>query len=90
MSKNPVLESLIIKDDEGKRIYCPNQIKEVTAKYYENLYKDKKPPARPFHEQLKTDIENYITDTSHEAQACNTPPTEMEISEIIARKKNGK
>ena len=90
ITKNPVLESLIVKDANGKRIYCPERIKEVTANYYENLYKDKNLPSRPFHTQLTNQITQYLNDIEHENDLCNTPPTEKEISEIIAKKKNGK
>ena len=35
MTRNPVLESLIIKDDQGRRIYSPEGIKETNAQYFE-------------------------------------------------------
>ena len=90
MSKNPVLESLIVKDESGRRVYCPNQIKEVTAKYYKNLYKDSNLPIRPFHTNLINQIKQYSEDRLHKNEPCNNRPTEKEISEIISRKKNGK
>ena len=90
LSRNPALESLIIKDKTGNRIYAPEQIKEVTASYYENLYRNKNLPSRPYHIQLENRLTVYSNNREHESDLCNTPPTEAEISEIIENKKNGK
>ena len=49
ISKNPTLESLTIKDNNGMRQYEPEAIKEHTALYYENLYKSKLFETQPYH-----------------------------------------
>ena len=41
LSKNPVLEALIIKNEHGHRLFNPEEVKEGTASYYQNLYKKK-------------------------------------------------
>ena len=56
MSRNPVLESLIIKDEQGMRQYDPEKIKEHTAKYYENLYKKKDTTPHPYHQEVQHKI----------------------------------
>ena len=90
LSKNPMLESLTIKDNQGHRVYSPQYFKEVTALYYEDLYRKKDLPTRDFHLDLKLKITEYSHDTSHENLTINNSPTASEIAEIIARKKNGK
>ena len=89
-SKNHALEAMIIKDESGNRVYSPTQIKEVTAKYYKNLYKMKQIEQRPFHNEVLLKIAEYKENNLHELDMCNTPPTEMEIAEIISNRKNGK
>ena len=66
------------------------QIKETTAKYYENLYGEKNLPNRPFNTQLKDQIKGYVEKRYHEDDPCNYPPSLTEISEIISQRKNGK
>ena len=90
MSKNPLLESLTIKDNQGYRVYSPQHFKEVTATYYENLLKKKDIPARPLHIELNRKITIYSTETDHEDLPINDQSTIFEIGEIINRNKNGK
>ena len=89
-SKNPVLEAMIVKDENGNRVYSPGQIKEVTAGYYRDLYKKKEIVKRPLHADVEKKMGEYEKDTTHELDICNTPPTEKEIAEIIRNRKNGK
>ena len=90
MTRNPALESLIIKNDQGKRIYEPSRIKEQTAKYYENLYKMKPYTTHPHHHEVKEKIQLYSTDMKYDHLDYNQPPTEIEIHNIIAGKSNNK
>ena len=89
-SKNPALEAMTVKDENGNRVYSPMQIKKVTANYYRNLYKKQQNEQRPFHIEVSTKIAEYEKNKQHDSDPCNTPPTEMEIAEIIANRKNGK
>lgn len=41
MTKNEALESLIVKDADGNRLFDPEQIKDRPANYYEVLYRSK-------------------------------------------------
>ena len=89
-SKNHALEATIVKDENGNRVYSPGQIKDVTAKYYRNLYKKREIELRPFHVDVEQKIDEYEKDRGHELDLCNVPPTENEIAEIMNNKKNGK
>ena len=89
-SKNPALEAMIVKDENGTRVYSPGQIKNVTAKYYRDLYKRKEIEQRPFHIDVRQKMDQYEKDRNHEFESCNIPPSEYEITEIINNKKNGK
>ena len=89
-ARNPAMETTVIKNENGKRVYSPQQIKIVTEKYYRDLYKKKKLEVRPFHKDLEARIEDYENNREFENYLCNSPPTETEIAEIIASKKNGK
>ena len=90
MSRNPVLESLIIKDEQGMRQYDPEKIKEHTAKYYENLYKKKDTTPHPYHQEVQHKITTYMNDGQYEELEYNMMPTEQEIMNIITNKQNGK
>ena len=46
LSRNPALESLLMKNEQGQRIYDPKGIKELHAGYFQSLYKPKPPAAR--------------------------------------------
>ena len=37
LTQNPVLESLIIKNEHGQQIFNPDEVKKGTAKYYQEL-----------------------------------------------------
>ena len=90
MTKNPTLESLVVKDVNDQRVFEPHHIKEATANYYENLYRNKNPLTRPFHTELKTRINVYSCDMSNDDLSINNPPCNAEIATVIAKKKNGK
>ena len=89
-ARNPLMETTVIKNEDGKRVYSPQQIKNVTEKYYRDLYKKKKLEERPFHKDLEIRIKDYEKNREFENQLYNCPPTEKEIAEIITSKKNGK
>ena len=90
ITRNPALETLSIKDDKGRRQYLPEDVKETTAKYYENLYKEKVFPYHPYHTKVQTDIETYSNNFNHETMKHNNTPELEEVTEIIMNKKNGK
>ena len=90
ISKNPVLQSLIIKDASGRRLFNPEEVKEGTASYYENLYKSIYFDPLPYHTEIKQKINIYNENREYETEAYNITPSMVEISEIIAGKQNGK
>ena len=90
MSRDPVLEALTIKDDKGLRHFQPDSIQHHTALYYENLYREKPFPARPYHEEVLSSINFYVNDSEHEDLVYNLLPTVSEVTEAIDNKSNGK
>ena len=53
MTKNATLDSLIVKDADGNRLYNPEQIKNRTADYYEELYRHKTRRPHPYHMEVE-------------------------------------
>ena len=90
MSNNPVLESLIIKDPSGRRLFNPEEVKEGAALYYENLYKQNPVEPLPYHLEIKQKISEFDKNRDYEMESYNNTPSTTEISEIIAGKQNGK
>ena len=90
LTKNPVLESLIIKDVLGNRLFSPEEIKEGTADYYQNLYAKKTFTLRPYHTWVENNMFAYSSNFDFDHLPYNNTPTIFEISEVIANKKNGK
>ena len=90
MTRDPTLESMAVKDKHGQRQFSPEGIKEATADYYQDLYKDKKYPFHPYHSEVEEKIKKYTEDDQHEDTRYNQPPTVEEITKIINLKKNGK
>ena len=74
-SQNPALESCIIKDAQGKRIFDPEEIKEQTALYYETLYKDKFFEPHPYHDDTNNLIANYVNNKIHDDARFNQIPS---------------
>ena len=90
LSRDPVLESLTIKDQNGQRQYHPEAVKEHTARYYESLYTSKPFPYQPYHHMVQQNIQKYLEDMSHEHLPHNWSPTYEEVIEAIQNKSNGK
>ena len=90
MSRNQTNECLTVKDDRGERVHDPSDIKQTTARYYENLYAIKPTRTHPHHNVVVKEILEFSNDMTHENQWYNEPPTKQEIKEIIDNKKNGK
>ena len=90
MTRSTILEYLIIKNEQGERIFDPKSIMEETAKYYQNLYKEKPLPYHTYHMEVKNKMIKYTNERDHEELEHNNLPTEKEIHEIINNKPNGK
>ena len=80
----------MIKNKDGQRLFNPDSIKEGTAKYYQELYRKKPILPHPYYDQVKANLATFAKNNDYESQEFNNMPTMTEISEIIARKKNGK
>ena len=90
LSRNPVLENLVIKDKDGTRQYSPNDIKFHTANYYETLYKSKFFKPHPYHQETEEKIKSYLHINTYDNDSYNELPTFEEVHQIIQEKKNGK
>ena len=90
LSRNPVLENLVIKDKDGTRQYNPTDIKVHTANYYETLYKNKFFKPHPYHLETEENIKSYLQINTHDQDSYNVIPTFEEVHQIIQEKKNGK
>ena len=90
ISRNNILESLIVKNEDKNRLFEPDSIKEYIAYYYEQLYKQNPITPRKYHDEIKKKMKEFENDATHEDLPCNIPPTERQILEIIETKKNGK
>ena len=90
LTKNPVLESLIIKDENGRRLFSPEEIKEGTARYYQDLYAKKPIMSRPYHTWVENSMIAHSNNYDFDNLPYNSTPSIHEISDIVANKKNGK
>ena len=90
VTRNPASDCIIVKDKNGKRHFEPNAIKENTAIYYEDLYKNKGYLYHPYHDELKIKTEAFLNNRDHENEYYNITPSLQEIKRIIETKKNGK
>lgn len=59
LSKNPVLEALVIKNEKGQRLFNPEEVKKWTVSYYQNLYKKKQVDHLPYHTMVQNNIAEY-------------------------------
>ena len=66
MSRDPALESLALKNDQGVRVYDPDSIKEHTALYFEGLYKAKPYDHHPYHSHVLTKMNEYLINRDYE------------------------
>ena len=87
---NPTMECIVVKDNNGKRHFEPNSIKENIASYYEGLYKMKEYEYHPYHTEIVEKTRSYLNDLTHENEYFNNVPSLDEINKIIEHKKNGK
>ena len=90
VQRNPMMECMIVKDNEGNRQFEPNRIKENVASYYETLYSMKEYTFHPYHTEIEKRIHTYTNDLTHENSYYNSVPSMEEIIRIIENKKNGK
>ena len=90
LTRDPILELLTVKDENGARQYTPDDIIETTARYYENLYAKKDFPYHPYHDDVKNNNSQNMSDMQYDNEYYNQEPSLEEIINIIKDKKNGK
>ena len=90
ITRDPSIESLVVKDENGIRQFDPDAQKETYASYYESLFKKKPIPYHPYHDEIKQKILEYSQNTEYDHLDYNALPTRNEIKEIIEQKKNNK
>ena len=89
MKKDRTGDWCIMKNEEGKRIFDPEENKRIIARYYENLYAKHPVPHHEYHGHIEEQISllsNQIVETSD----IDLVPSKKEIEETIKRKKNKK
>ena len=90
ITRDPTLDMLTVKNNDGVRQYTPEGIKETTATYYENLYSKKSFPFHPYHEEVINNNNHNVNDKQYDTEWYNDEPSFDEIIKIIKDKKNGK
>ena len=89
MRKDNTGEWGIVKNEEGERIYDPEEVKKVNARHYENLYGRKPVPHHDYHDHVEQQIPILSSET-FENREIDQMPTKKEIEEAIKNKKNKK
>ena len=82
---------MALKDNDGNRILNPEDQKEFTAIYFENLYSpDDTLPFHIYHQIVIEKMEIYSTDLSYDDLDYNSVPHFKEVENIIMALKNNK
>ena len=89
MKKDETSEWMVMKDENGKRMFDPQKSKEIVASYYEKLYANGNPPYHPYHDEVTEKIAQWSVETTEE-QEIDQIPSRKEIEEVIKNKKNKK
>ena len=90
VTRDPVLEALTIKDENGHRQFNPESVKEHTARYYEKLYQGKPFTPQPYHQEVRDKITEFKCNRDYENLPYNRIPYPEEVMEVINNKTNGK
>ena len=90
MSRNSTLEWMVTKNEEGKRLYGPQENINNALTYFKKLFKKKEMRPHSYHEVIKKKMKMYEEDRNYEFEEQNDMPSIKEIAEIISNKKNGK
>ena len=80
---------MIVKDDNGKRIFDQEKNKDTIASYYEKLYSKGEVPPHPSHEYVKERVQ-ALSQENGDGGAIDDLPTKVEIKKAIENKKNKK
>ena len=89
MNTDRTSEWMIIKDENGKRIFDQEKNKDTIASYYEKLYSNGEVPPHPFHEYVRKTVQALSQENSDNGE-IDTVPTKAEIKQAIQNKKNKK
>ena len=86
LMRNEVNECLTVKNVAGKRVYDPEEAKEVHANHYEGLYANKEKRSHNHHQIVQEEIQQFITNYDYDNEWYNELPTDTEIMEAIREK----
>ena len=89
MKSNRMSEWSVMKDENGKRSFDPDNNKRINAEYYEKLYGNRPTPHHDYHDYVKQKM-TILEDETFEDRDIDQVPTKKEIEEIIKSKKNKK
>ena len=81
---------MITKDDNGKRLYDPQENTENMASHYENLYSRKWERNHEYHIQVDREIRQFRENRDYEGETYNGKPSMEIIKKVIDNKKNQK
>ena len=90
IQRDETTDWMVTKNDEGQRLYDPEENKRNIANYYENLYKREVVKPHEYHVQTERDMIEYKQNRLHESEDYNAPPSYKVIEKAIANKKDKK
>ena len=90
IQKDDTVEWMITKNEQGERLYDPEENMNNIANYYENLYKRQRGKTNPYHGQVRAEMVEFKHDHSFESESYNSEPTLEMIQKAIDNKKNKK
>lgn len=93
MTKNTLDDWYTIKDEGGKRLYNPEEIKECCANYFQNLLQTREGSttiAQAWTKKIETDINSYWISSDYENLKLNSPITPEDITTAIKQLKPNK
>ena len=79
----------VMKDENGKRSFDPEQNKKIMSDFYADLYGKRPVPHHDYHDQIKQELP-ILEEETFEDREIDQVPTKKEIQEIIKNKKNKK
>ena len=72
-----------MKNEEGKRIFDPEENKKITARYYQNLYARHPVIHHEYHDYIEKQIPILMNQSIQESREIDRAPSKEEIEETI-------
>ena len=78
-----------MKNEEGKRVFDPEENKRISERHYQRLYANLPLPHHEYHDEVKEKMKT-LSGEETEIRPLDLPPSKKEIEEAIKLKKNKK